>query len=448
MQSTIERAKSENCSRDKSGANILVRSSKFAFQFILAFAFAIAALELVFAIGGLGEECFMELKPVYGFGQIYNKRITWRSEGYSSTVFGPWGRLSSSSSTAGKEALDLPRQTADAAAPDESVLCLGDSVVESLQVPDSKSFARLIEQDLRIAGINARVFNSGVSAYGTLQEYLQYKELAAKLKPSVLLLFYHQGDSGDNMLIDGVNNFFPRPYCNLDPAGNLVFDWGFYNQYMSGGAADNFCKLDFIRKNSRVFGVFSKVDLMLGSNNLYNECKSVFNKISSKLSRYLSKNAGLLSASHAQGTAHSGPGNTLPDGFICRAEQMRKIQNLAAQSPATMLATAGIISALAAECRANSCRFVVIGLPAAVENFEFRKELKVLNRLADCRENQFEFIDLNRQFLKLPADIRENSYFVYGDHLKAKGHELVARLVYDSIWKEKGSRARFNENQK
>ncbi|REJ80227.1 MAG: hypothetical protein DWQ30_13220 [Acidobacteria bacterium] len=79
------------------------------------------------------------------------------------------------------------------------VLVLGDSFVEAYSVRFEESFPRLLEESLGDEGVDAEVVNLGVGGYGTLQEYLLYREVGRAYRPDVVLLgFYTQNDVRNN----------------------------------------------------------------------------------------------------------------------------------------------------------------------------------------------------------------------------------------------------------
>jgi hypothetical protein len=74
------------------------------------------------------------------------------------------------------------------------IAVLGDSFMSALEVPEGVYTARQIES---ITG--ADTLNAGITAYGTLHQYLVYEEYVKKYKPQVVLLFFYtQNDIEDN----------------------------------------------------------------------------------------------------------------------------------------------------------------------------------------------------------------------------------------------------------
>jgi|Deesub1362A_J573_1020465.scaffolds.fasta_scaffold04519_2 hypothetical protein len=80
------------------------------------------------------------------------------------------------------------------------IAVLGDSYVQGLQVDNNEIFTYLLEEKLNNnLGKNFEVYNFGISAYGTVREYLVLKEYVLDYKPDiVILLFYIGNDISDS----------------------------------------------------------------------------------------------------------------------------------------------------------------------------------------------------------------------------------------------------------
>jgi hypothetical protein len=148
---------------------------------------AILFAEFTLSLAGLGEEEIYKLHPKYGFVHMSNKRVTWRSEGYSKSYFGPDGM---------REA----NLTIQKPAGVFRVALLGDSIVESLQVPLEETFGQKLEKQLKKSadGKELQILNFGNSGYSTAQEYLQLKDKVLKYNPDAVIVFYNHRDLFEN----------------------------------------------------------------------------------------------------------------------------------------------------------------------------------------------------------------------------------------------------------
>jgi hypothetical protein len=107
------------------------------------------------------------------------------------------------------------------------VLILGDSYMEALQVDLEQTFARLLEQRLKVsAARRVEVINTGVAAYGTDNEFLFLRHEGYKYQPDlVLLMFTSANDVREsyrpfNQLAVGAQ--LTKPHFRLNGDGNLV----------------------------------------------------------------------------------------------------------------------------------------------------------------------------------------------------------------------------------
>lgn len=110
------------------------------------------------------------------------------------------------------------------------IAVLGDSCVESLQVPVEKTFWSLLEKELArcpvVAGRKVEALDFGVSGYGTAQELLTLRHRVWQYDPDLVLLAFYTGN-------DVRNNWRPleldpaRPYLIPQPDGSLALDDSF-----------------------------------------------------------------------------------------------------------------------------------------------------------------------------------------------------------------------------
>ena len=107
------------------------------------------------------------------------------------------------------------------------VLVLGDSFMEAYSVDLEESFHKKAEEVMRSNGINAEFINTGTGGYGTLQEYLVYRDAGSRYAPDIVLLgFYVSNDVTNNsmelesMLVSDTSEIHSRPFLDPDePSG-------------------------------------------------------------------------------------------------------------------------------------------------------------------------------------------------------------------------------------
>jgi hypothetical protein len=78
------------------------------------------------------------------------------------------------------------------------ILVLGDSFMEANSVELNDAFHRRVEQLARAAGSNTEVINMSVAGYGTLQEYLVYRDIGQLYQPDLVLLAFFDGNDVNN----------------------------------------------------------------------------------------------------------------------------------------------------------------------------------------------------------------------------------------------------------
>jgi hypothetical protein len=110
------------------------------------------------------------------------------------------------------------------------ILVLGDSFSASLQVPQSQSFPKLVEDQLASAAVTGRrieVRNAAVDGFGTAQALRMFVTQSERYQPNIVLLgFFLANDLADNVLEAGGYNHYlatrcGRPYFTLDGSGRL-----------------------------------------------------------------------------------------------------------------------------------------------------------------------------------------------------------------------------------
>lgn len=126
------------------------------------------------------------------------------------------------------------------------IICLGDSFTWGAGVEEDKTYPRELERNLNGNAINIKyeVFNWGVSAWGTSQQFLCLKEQALSYNPDLVILQYYKGnDFLDNMY----SNLF-----NLDGQGHLkrASEFGWENTRAIKSVSDRMPYYRFLTQHS------------------------------------------------------------------------------------------------------------------------------------------------------------------------------------------------------
>ena len=155
---------------------------------------ALLFVEGILYWSGLGEEDIYKMDKSVGFRHFPNKRVTWRSEGYSVSYFDADG-------------MREPGLKIEKPAGVYRIALLGDSMVEGLQVPIEQTFGKLVEKRLNgESNRSVEILNFANSGYSTVQEYLLLKEKVFKYHPDLVVLGYMNRDMFEKLDRTGRDN--------------------------------------------------------------------------------------------------------------------------------------------------------------------------------------------------------------------------------------------------
>jgi hypothetical protein len=359
--------------------------------FVLYLAVAIAFLEGIFRIAGIGQQEFLQPDPQMGCRHIPNKVVTWRLEGYSCD------RLNS-------DGLRDSEHTIKKAPGVFRIALLGDSATEALQVNMNETYGKVLEARLnkKLGGKSLRignrainrfeVINFGCSAYSTGQELLEYRNHVCKYNPDSVVLLFNRGDTTENCLNLTAKDFpEPRPYFFLDQAGAPQTDSTVLKANSEKLAPNPL--LDFLRARSRIYGVFSQANLSLSlTDSRYRKFRAWLDRTTAQI----------------------------------KGEPPRSTTRLGYPQQDGLKVTTALIKALAREVKANSQSFVLVIFPNMGHDPYFSSQVALLQRLANTE--QLGYLDLTAAFLDSPR-LTENFLWY---HFSPTGHRLVAeRLLFN-----------------
>jgi lysophospholipase L1-like esterase len=341
---------------------------------IVLLAAATLLLEGAFAAFGVGMEEILEPDPVFGTRHIANKQIVWRMEGYSNE------RLSSAGLRDSEHQVSKPAGTL-------RIALLGDSATEGLQVPLSDTYGKVLEQSLTESLKRpVEVINFGCSGYSTGQEVLQFEQQVAQYKPDITILLYNRGDNVENVRKPGDLKAEPRPYFYLDQ-GKLRQDDEILTVNKKDLAPNTV--LDFLRRNSNIYGVLSHANLNLSINEpVYRKVRSLVLKPFKTKKR---KTAPLYAPQ---------------DGWAVTKELIKRLD---------------------ADCRQANSQLLVVAFPNVVQDKEFSAQIDSMQTLS--KEGGFAFYDLTKTFRWHPEPIKLFLKF----HFSTKGHALVADEISKTL---------------
>jgi lysophospholipase L1-like esterase len=340
----------------------------------------ILALEAFFNFAGVGNEEFLKPDATLGVVHIPGKKVVWRLEGYSDEYLSTQGL---------RDTWHNPVKAPGT----YRIALLGDSAVEGMQVALKDTYGKKLEALLNSSGRlpgPVEVINFGCSSYSNGQEAIQLEKQVLPFQPDLVILMYNLGDYIENIRDPNTLNAEPRPYFYFDDQGRLVQD----NTIMDFNrkAFQPNPPFDFLRNNSRIYGVLTHMNLALSLNEpLYTKMRNSFLK--------------LLPGSKAQWKHVQAP-YTIHDPW--------KV-------------TEALISRTATDCKKMDAKFMLLCMPNNLQEKEYARQIQSLAKLA--RSTGFTFLDLTPDCLnhKNPKSL----FLRY--HLSAAGHELAARRIAETM---------------
>jgi hypothetical protein len=426
----------------------------------------LAAIEGTFFLAHVGEEEFLKISPDFGFTHLENKLVTFRSEGYSQE------RINSAGFRDKEFNLTKPPATL-------RIAVLGDSKTEGMQVPLNSTFAKQLEAMLnkqfgraKVSGQaqHYEVLNFGMSAFSTGQEYLQYLCQVQKYHPDIVVVIYHYGDLEENIPLSTDGASICRPTFTLDDKGNLLLDWSNFHYWLVGERAKRYIAFDGLRRNSRIWGVITRLEGTLSADKsmarifklLEKPMAPLWNFYLSHLPRHELKTITLsdidpsykLSAvkptavekAPSQQDAHNPQAATKPNNLAAapspglgassaatpsaNASDAIAFRNLVTLQNSRWPVTEAILRQFNKACNHNGAKFVVAGLPAPNNSILYFQQLKLLNQQAHA--DNFTFIDVNAEFPQLDP-MQESRLFLRRYHFSKLGHKLVADTLLKGL---------------
>lgn len=82
------------------------------------------------------------------------------------------------------------------------IIALGDSTTEGFEVRQDYTYSAVLARYLRQNGVDAEVFNTGISGFGTAEELLYLENAGIKYHPDAVVLGFYSNDFDDNVRSD------------------------------------------------------------------------------------------------------------------------------------------------------------------------------------------------------------------------------------------------------
>jgi len=429
------------------------KASTFALSVVFFLFLALLLPADVFDFARLGgQECS---KPdlITGFIHLPKKRIVWKQEGFSA----------GSTNSAGF--LDYEHQLPKAPGVCR-IAMLGDSMTEALQVPQESRFSNLLEHRLNAASPGRfEVFNFGISAAGTGQEYLTYLRYVEQYKPDITILFFDSGDEDKNLRKPAMGQWYPHAVFRLGK-GQLGVSFRDFDSWLHSAQAMPITLFEDFRRDSRFWGtliqIFNGIKTNTGFVTLctYLERCKVLEPLEDSLVKLFPLNrfgppdfhvpAAEVSAIRREFCSRFGlrfldaPDCPLekfnPKSYEFASEPEYHAAIITPQIAETMRqryrerwqVLIGILTRFSAECDRTGSKFIVIGFPTQLFKDGFAYNFQQIAALAD-RQN-FHATNLTQAFDAAVALRKIESRYV--SHLTPSGHKVMADLLYNYLEQE------------
>ncbi|MBX9938423.1 MAG: hypothetical protein K2Y32_04190 [Candidatus Obscuribacterales bacterium] len=356
----------------------------------------ILALEVFFYIVGVGDSEHIRPDRYLGYNLIAGKRVTQRKEGFGQFKINSF-------------AMQNDEIKKEKPAGVYRIAVFGDSYIESLQVARLDNFlsrlqAKLNERLQRDGrqGLKVEVLNFGVSNYSTAQSYLRYKVLGSQFKPDLVIHNCRVEEVSKLLPMTTDNLLFVRPVLFADYNRHVTYDDTCVREYFQSAAGRRMLTCDWLRANSRIWGVVSVMREQFG--------------------RFLENPDLLLSFAPKSSSSDSGlPTDETRANFTKCYWYMMDAQ----------------LFNFARQCRQDGSDFMILRTPmirpcqhTLTDN---QIETDLLNRSA--KDMKVEVLNLDERYRRWAGSTTDDgTNFSSGGHFTAVMHEWVAQQLADQVY--------------
>ncbi len=369
---------------------------------------AIALLEGLFGIAGIGKSEFLDADPVYGFAPMPGVELVFRREGFGHVRFNSLGMH------------DVERQFAKAKGT-HRIAIVGDSLTESVQVDLPNTFCQKLEQRLNQERPDRRteVLNLGVSSHNLSQVYLRTKKMAMKFAPDVVI-WPARVDSLLQLAPNAHGGFFyNRPSIFIGPNNTLIEDHAVMDVWKKTPEAKRMRATRVLREHSHIWGVIGMA---------YEQWSGWYNKMLKGQGRW---GAPVTEKQTAFASAGAGSGSAEKDKKSELIESKPRTANEDGCLNFFGPTIEQILAHMKSECQAHGARFVIVRLPGP-HGYSYDYETALIERTA--AKLAIPFMDMSEPF-RQAAPILAKPLF-YDTHLSPAGHELCAQLLHTYLQDE------------
>ena len=242
MTASLTQKSKRQAPPQRSGASFL-RLGWMLVQGVCCLVLTLLAVEVCFYFARVGDAEHLMPDSVVGFKPFANKRVTQRKEGYGCFLFNRFGMQD--------DDLDVAKKPGTL-----RVAIMGDSYVESLQVPRDSNYLKLAQKQLsQELAQPVEVLNFGVSNYSVAQDYLRYKTLARQFKPDIVILAFRVDETGKLLPNTAQALPFVRPVFFVKEKGQLQYDDTVVRSFTKSAVGRRLQHTAWLREHSRIYGL-------------------------------------------------------------------------------------------------------------------------------------------------------------------------------------------------
>lgn len=218
-------------------------------EFVVCMVLIVGTLEFCFSVAGIGEQEVLHIDKEQGFAPFSDKKVCWRKEGFSRTIYDNWGIPGTGRKIGLEKKAGLKR-----------IAVVGDSYVEAIQVKPEKTACLRLEQKLNqeVPQEPVEVLNFGVQAHNIGQTYIRLKDYVINFKPDLVIVPIRP--FATYLLPPNITDGFlgARPNFYINKHGKLTEDRTVQNIWLQSRSGRRMMNSEWVRKNSRLYGVFAK----------------------------------------------------------------------------------------------------------------------------------------------------------------------------------------------
>jgi hypothetical protein len=277
-----------------------------------------------------------------------------------------------------------------------------------------------------------------MSAFSTGQEYVLYLDTVRKYKPDVVCVLYNCLDTEENVQPLGDPNPTPRPYFDLTADRKLVLNWTPLQSWLNGERARYYNSLDWLRRNSRIFGLYSAGEPTLQADKTFQALtkpvrkpfEKAWSAVFSKAPAPAQTPAPSLVSLDPLAAEPVPPSSIKPITVTATDPVARGLQAMANSNDSKTQVTEAILHRFNAAVEQDGAKLIVVSMPAPNNSLFYFKEIRRIEE--QSHRDKFAYVSLHKVFPSL-APMEPSEYLYAKNHLSIKGNQLAADTICGAL---------------